>query len=172
MNSKKCNECDKFLDNEKKCFCNRSCAAKYNNRKYPKKNKKKRICKNCGKSINKYVNDYCDISCYQEYEFKYKTLPKFYNGEISNNITIRKILIYLSNAKCTECGNDDTWNGKSLVLEVDHINGNSDNNKPENLRLLCPNCHSQQNTSKGTGTIKKETKRNKYLRKYKNSLLV
>jgi ssDNA-binding Zn-finger/Zn-ribbon topoisomerase 1 len=35
------------------------------------------------------------------------------------------------------------WNGKSIVLEIDHIDGNSENNSPENLRFICPNCHSQ-----------------------------
>jgi len=169
MNSKKCKECGKFLDKQENIFCDKSCAAKYNNKKYPKKSKKERICKNCGKTINKYANKYCDINCFQEYEFKNKTLPKFYKGQIPENHTLRKILIYLFGAKCIECGNDDNWNGKPLVLQVDHIDGNSDNNKPENLRLLCPNCHSQQETSKGTGKLKKETRRNKYLRKYKLS---
>ena len=46
---------------------------------------------------------------------------------------------------CTEC----SWNGKELVLELEHIDGNAMNNKEENLSLLCPNCHSQTPTYKG-----------------------
>ena len=41
------------------------------------------------------------------------------------------------------------WNGKELKLELDHINGVSGDNRPENLRFLCPNCHSQQPTRGG-----------------------
>ena len=45
--------------------------------------------------------------------------------------------------------------GKSIVLELEHIDGNSDNNTEENLTILCPNCHSQtltyKNRNKGNG---------------------
>lgn len=49
---------------------------------------------------------------------------------------------------CVECSVDEVYNGKSLVLEIDHINGNSWDDRPENLRWLCPNCHSQQDNGK------------------------
>jgi 5-methylcytosine-specific restriction endonuclease McrA len=58
---------------------------------------------------------------------------------------------------CKECG-IDTWNGEKIPLELDHINGKSTDNRIENLRLLCPNCHSLTNTWRGrninTGKIK------------------
>ena len=45
---------------------------------------------------------------------------------------------------CDLCSIEKEWNSKPLILEVDHKDGNSLNNMLDNLRFLCPNCHSQQ----------------------------
>ncbi len=47
---------------------------------------------------------------------------------------------------CDECSNEGEWMGKSITLELDHIDGDRFNNEFENLRILCPNCHSQTPT--------------------------
>lgn len=47
--------------------------------------------------------------------------------------------------KCDICGVTE-WNSKTLSLELDHINGKNNDNRLENLRFLCPNCHSQTST--------------------------
>lgn len=47
---------------------------------------------------------------------------------------------------CGECGVGDTWQGRHLVLEIDHANGDRWDNRRENLRYLCPSCHSQTRT--------------------------
>lgn len=58
---------------------------------------------------------------------------------------------------CESCGNKGEWNNKKLVLHLDHKNGNNKDNRIENLRYLCPNCHSQTETycgkNKGKGSV-------------------
>ena len=56
--------------------------------------------------------------------------------------------------KCAIC-EIDTWKGKILNLELDHIDGNRLNHRLENLRLICPNCHSQTSTYRAKNRVKK-----------------
>ena len=48
--------------------------------------------------------------------------------------------------KCEGCGLGDIWNDKKITLELDHIDGDNSNHSLNNLRYLCPNCHSQTDT--------------------------
>ena len=51
--------------------------------------------------------------------------------------------------RCSECGLSNEWNKKPLKLQLDHINGVYNDHRLENLRFLCPNCHSQTDTFAG-----------------------
>ena len=55
----------------------------------------------------------------------------------------------LMEEKCSDCGLGKEWNGKSITLELEHVDGNSHNNTLSNLKWLCPNCHSQTPTFRG-----------------------
>jgi Zn finger protein HypA/HybF involved in hydrogenase expression len=56
--------------------------------------------------------------------------------------------------KCSICNNPGHWNNQELVLQLDHINGINSDNRLENLRFLCPNCHTQTETYAGRGRRK------------------
>lgn len=51
--------------------------------------------------------------------------------------------------KCVKCGNEGEWMGEPISLQLDHINGVRNDHRLENLRFLCPNCHSQTPTYGG-----------------------
>lgn len=61
----------------------------------------------------------------------------------------RLIAAGLLRETCATCGLGPSWNGASLTLQLDHVNGDRADNRLENLRLLCPNCHSQTDTFAG-----------------------
>jgi predicted RNA-binding Zn-ribbon protein involved in translation (DUF1610 family) len=142
---KKCEYCNNNLQYDKRIrkFCDSSCAAKFNN----KLRKKYNNCLYCNNEIN-IKKKYCDNKCQQDYQYN-KRLEKC-NGNLENlgHSSIRKFITEKEGYKCSECGISE-WNNKKIVLELEHKDGNSENNKEENLCFLCPNCHSQTDTFKG-----------------------
>jgi hypothetical protein len=112
---------------------------------------------------------YCSNQCQMSYRWTNETLPSIISGDCNNKKALKKFLRENRGDKCEICQCPPIHNNKPLVLQLDHINGDSDDNSVANLRLLCPNCHSQTETfgSKNNRKNKlKATKRNSYLRIY------
>ena len=145
-----CKYCNKETKNPK--FCSRSCAQSFNNKgvRRHKGEKPSFSCRNCGKIGDRKNSYYCSNKCQQE--FQYKTyINKWVSGKKTKNLSkyIRRYLIE-QKEECWECGIKE-WNDKPLIIEVDHIDGNAYNNDINNLRRLCPNCHSQTSTFRNLG---------------------
>lgn len=71
--------------------------------------------------------------------------PTYQTGKLKNRLIAANILPN----RCMECNSPPIWNGKPLVFELEHINGISYDHRLENLKLLCPNCHSQTEFFRG-----------------------
>lgn len=78
-----------------------------------------------------------------------KILIKNSSYNNTNNLKKRLLKEGLLANQCSECKLGDHWNGKPIVLQLDHINGIYNDNRISNLRILCPNCHSQTTTFAG-----------------------
>jgi len=110
-------------------------------------------CLNCGKENlpkkNTY-NKYCNNKCQKEFE-RNQRIKLWIEEGVSWKTQIPQWAKYylksIRGYKCEICGISE-WNNKELNLECDHIDGIHYNNHPSNLRLICPNCHSQTNTFK------------------------
>lgn len=169
---KKCLECDKEFEislrnkrEKERKFCSKSCSAKFNNKNRDKKiNKKisdsliKRNKIKCEKIKNKCINcdkeiinkKYCNNKCQNDH-YKKEIFNKIEDGDLTLNVKwYKKYLIYLHGEKCMKCdwGEINKFSN-SIPIEIEHIDGNSENNNLNNLELLCPNCHSLTPTYKG-----------------------
>jgi hypothetical protein len=102
-------------------------------------------CKKEHTTLNKYSNKnlFCSIQCQQDHKLN----ESVKTGKASFR-TLKRYLIKEKGNKCWTCGITE-WNGKSIIMELEHIDGNSENNSLDNLSIICPNCHSQTPTYKG-----------------------
>lgn len=104
-------------------------------------------CDQCGNKT-KNNNSFCNTTCYSEYNYHIKIneqLSNLVNPESTGTIKkqIRKYLFKLHNNNCQKCGQSElNIKTNTSPLTVHHIDGNTANNRFDNLELLCPNCHS------------------------------
>ena len=122
---------------------------------------KDRICRSCKNPLKeRYKKVFCSNKCQMDFQHKI-FMDEWLSGErkvVTKNISgyIKRFLLEKYGEKCSLCG----WHKKNpstgrVPVEVDHLDGNADNNFVENVRLLCPNCHaltpSFRNLNKGKG---------------------
>ena len=158
-----CAECDVVIkrywrtDTENK-FCSRSCAAKYNNKKYPKRStvsSRAKVgtgaCKYCSSKIRPR-GQYCNMACkanFDAMEFgqKWKESGSAILSESNKRLgkisgTARRYIFLVNNSKCSRCGWTHDFGDESFApLECSHIDGDHSNGNFDNIELLCPNCH-------------------------------
>jgi len=138
----------------------------YNHKGRYKKNEGK-ICNNC-KKIHKTENLFCSKFCNEDFRFK-ETLKRIKKGEIpdSSRRVIKAAIIKLRGHKCEICKTEE-WQGQKVPLILDHIDGEHENSKLVNLRLVCPNCDAQLPTYKSKNRGK--GRKNRTLQYYKDQL--
>lgn len=151
-----CNECSKKfgLPASKKAseFCSLSCSVAHR-----KKNKAPIKCLCCATLLQRPARNYgkpsfCDNKCKNNFTYQ-QSVERWLAGDLTgtkgkNRDLTQFVRRYITERDivCVLCGQSDIWNGKKLKLQVDHINGRCAESHPENLRLLCPNCHTQTET--------------------------
>lgn len=139
-----CLNCGKEIvgGDRRKKFCCHSCSATYNNLKRGKEHH----CLYCGKKLVR--GNFCNNTCYAKYKEK-EYIERWKKGEENGlkgkyeiKTAVRKYIFKKNNDRCECCGkkyiNPYT---KDSILQIHHIDGDCTNNKEENLKLLCPNCH-------------------------------
>ncbi|WP_420846502.1 HNH endonuclease [Nocardioides solisilvae] len=111
-------------------------------------------CRGCGLQAEGRPNRvFCSNRCQRAVERRERVAGWLETGDAPHAGTakghdIRRHIGEEQQGLCALCARPGVWNGRPLVLVLDHIDGDSENNRLENLRLVCPHCDSQLDTFK------------------------
>ena len=143
-----CKSCSHILpyNQRKGKFCSHTCAAQFNNKGVRRHGEAPSDCLNCGKHLEASAKKFCSQKCFHDFEFE-QNIAKWLQGEVSGvtcngdevSSFIRRWLVKTKGRKCSICGIEQ-WQDQPVPLVLDHIDGHSDNCRPENVRLICRNC--------------------------------
>lgn len=111
--------------------CGRACSARHNSSMTAHLRRSRRRCSLCDRPTETGL-ELCR---------KHEMDRRINLGQVSNPPTLRAWLIRERGRRCEKCNNIH-WLDGPIPLELDHISGDSGDNNPSNIRLLCPNCHS------------------------------
>ena len=143
------------------------------NQRVVSRRKPRPICLNCDKEISKTARKYCSVKCRVDFDYQ-SFVRRWMAGEESGGQpsrpddlvgAVRRWLGEQKGKACWDCGWAKVNPASNKVpVQVDHIDGEPENHRPENLRLLCPSCHSLTPTymalNKGNGRKSRYKKRN------------
>ncbi len=164
-NPKLCKRCNTVLPYEKRRndYCCRRCAALVNNKlsQRPPHGIPLPNCSRCGKKLTHHSGEMCKTCCNVCY--KERIAQSVESGNYTNSKIMRKYLIIIRGYICEQCKRTE-WEGQQIPIDTHHIDGDSENNRPENLKLLCPNCHSITNNYKAKNIGNGKRKRKKWSR--------
>ncbi|ADT97653.1 HNH endonuclease [Mycolicibacterium gilvum] len=113
-----------------------------------------RACRGCGAELQKRQQKvFCGNACQQAYQRRLLLGAWLETGVCRGGMSHQRhyVRVYLNDQQggcCAICGLKNLWNGLTLGLVIDHIDGDPKNDRRENLRLICPNCDSQLPTYK------------------------
>lgn len=122
-----------------------SCGCLVNGEKEPRQKFENCLC--CGQPLSTHQYKFCSKKCQKDFEYR-DYIQRWKNGEVSGtknggfSAYIKRYMLEKANFQCELCG----WHKRNIYsdtipLELHHKDGNRDNNKEENLQILCPNCH-------------------------------
>jgi hypothetical protein len=133
----KCEKCDKEFRNIYSLSAHKGHCGKTNSTSHLDKSR--------GWAKGKTAVTDSNVSKFSKHKWTFETV--FCESSKASRSYVRSLLIKLQNRgnQCEVCL-IEMWNDSNLVFELDHINGIRDDNRIENLRFLCPNCHSQTHT--------------------------